>query len=117
MVRDYYPEINYFDFDDLVKNYTFNATCQKSVPQAIYCFLISKNFEDCLRTSVSIGGDTDTLCAMSCAIAEAFYNDIPFGLAAKVLKKLPFEMRRIIEAFYGAYEDPDFSPILKFPNE
>ena len=74
MVRDYYPEINDFDFDDLVKNYTFNATCQKSVPQAIYCFLISNDFEDTLRNCVAIGGDTDTICAMAGSIAEAYYE-------------------------------------------
>ena len=75
MVRDYYPEINDFDFDDLVKNYTFNATCQKSVPQAIYCFLISNDFEDTLRNCVAIGGDTDTICAMAGSIAEAYYEN------------------------------------------
>ena len=75
MVRDYYPEINDFDFDDLVKNYTFNATCQKSVPQAIYCFLISNDFEDTLRNCVAIGGDTDTIGAMAGSIAEAYYEN------------------------------------------
>lgn len=71
---EYYPEIANMDYKQLVKSYRFNETCQNTVPQAIYCFLISDSFEDCLRTSVSIGGDTDTLCAISCAIAEAFYG-------------------------------------------
>lgn len=74
-----------FNYEDLKKNYWFNETCQNTVPQAIYCFLISNSFEDCLRTSVSIGGDTDTLCAISCAIAEAFYKDIDFDLLEKVI--------------------------------
>lgn len=80
-----YPEIKRMNYVDLVNNYKFNETCQNTVPQAIYCFLISKNFEDCLRTSVSIGGDTDTLCAISCAIAEAFYG-IPKQFKKEVLK-------------------------------
>jgi len=63
-----------FNYKDLVENYEFNETCQATVPQAIFCFLISDSFEDCLRTSISIGGDSDTLCAISCAIAEAFYG-------------------------------------------
>lgn len=66
-----------FDYEDLRKNYRFNETCQESIPQAIYCFLISKDFEDCLRTTISIGGDCDTTAAISCAIAEAFYKEIP----------------------------------------
>lgn len=76
-IKDYIEKHYYkldFDYDDLKENYTFNETSQDTVPQAIYCFLISNDFEDCLRTSVSIGGDTDTLCAISCAIAEAFYG-------------------------------------------
>ena len=88
-IREYaisqYPEIENMNYVDLVKNYKFNETCQETVPQAIYCFLISKNFEDCLRTSVSIGGDTDTLCAISCAIAEAYYG-IPKQFKKEILK-------------------------------
>lgn len=69
-----YYDIN-FDYNDLVKNYEFYEICQKSVPQAIYCFLISTSFEDCIRTTISIGGDCDTTSAISCAIAEAYYKD------------------------------------------
>ena len=72
-VLPFYPQIAHFDYENLKKTYSFNETCRNTVPQAIFCFLISENFEDCLRTSVSIGGDTDTLCAISCAIAEAYY--------------------------------------------
>lgn len=75
-----------FEYEDLKKHYCFNERCQDTVPQAIYCFLISKDFEDCLRTSVSIGGDTDTLCAISCAIAEAYYKEINQDLKNKVLE-------------------------------
>lgn len=78
-----------FELENLRKNYTFNETCENTVPQAIFCFLISSSFEDCLRKSVSIGGDTDTLCAISCAIAEAYYKDIDKKLIDFVLNKLP----------------------------
>lgn len=78
-----YPEIAEMDYHELVKNYRFNETCQNTVPQAIYCFLISNSFEDCLRTSISIGGDSDTLCAISCALAEAHY-----GIPTRYLKSI-----------------------------
>lgn len=74
MIKDYYPEIADLDFDDLVENYKFFAICQKSVPQAIYCFLISDSLEDTIRNCVAIGGDCDTTSAMAGSIAEAFYN-------------------------------------------
>ena len=71
---EYYPEIKNLDFNDLVENYKFNASCQKSVPQAIYCFLISNGLEDTLRNCVAIGGDCDTISAIAGSIAEAFYQ-------------------------------------------
>ena len=74
MINDYYPEIKDLDFADLVKNYQFSEICQKSVPQAIYCFLISDSLEDAIRNCVAIGGDCDTTGAMAGAIAEAYYQ-------------------------------------------
>lgn len=74
MIKDYYPKISQMDFNDLVAHYEFSPTCQDSVPQAIYCFLISTDFEDAIRNCVAIGGDCDTTGAMAGAIAEAFYQ-------------------------------------------
>ena len=74
MIKEYYPEIKDLDFNDLVKHYEFSEICQKSVPQAIYCFLISNSLEDAIRNCVAIGGDCDTTGSMAGAIAEAFYQ-------------------------------------------
>ena len=73
-----------------------------SVPQAIYCFLISEGFEDCAKTTISIGGDCDTTAAMSCAIAEAFYGtkNEHFEQIKKFLSK---EMIDVIEEFSTSY--------------
>lgn len=87
-VEQYY-DLN-FDYEELRKNYYHGEEiCQNTVPQAIYCFLISDDFEDCLRTTISIGGDCDTTAAISCAIAEAFYNDIDDTLKRNVINRLP----------------------------
>lgn len=96
-IRDYvskYYDID-FDYEDLKRNYWFNETCQDTVPQAIYCFLISKDFEDCIRTTISIGGDCDTTAAISCAIAEAYYG-IPKKIVKKILTYLTKEMREVL---------------------
>ena len=74
MIKEYYPEIAKLDFENLVKTYTFSEICQESVPQAIYCFLISDSLEDTIRNCVAIGGDCDTTGAMAGAIAEAYYQ-------------------------------------------
>lgn len=97
-IKDYvsqYYDID-FDYEDLRKNYWFNETCQDTVPQAIYCFLISKDFEDCLRTTISIGGDCDTTAAISCAIAEAYYG-IPKKIKKQILTYLTKEMKEVLE--------------------
>ena len=91
-----------FDYDDLRKNYRFNETSQHTNPQAIYAFLISKDFEDAIRTAISIGGDSDTLAAMTGAIAEAFYG-IPKGWTEKVLGYLTQPLIDIVAKFYEQF--------------
>ena len=71
----YYLMLDYFEYDELLKYNTFDSTCQGSVPEAIYCFLISDGFEDALRTAVSIGGDSDTIACITGAIAGAYYHN------------------------------------------
>ena len=58
------------------------------MPQAITAFLESVDFETCLRLSVSLGGDCDTLTCISAAIAEAFYKDIPRWIVDEMWKHL-----------------------------
>ncbi len=87
-----------FELDELQRSYRFNSSCAGSVPQAIYCFLISEDFEDTLRTSVSIGGDTDTICAVSGAIAEG-YHGIPEWIEEEAMSRLPQDMVDVIEDF------------------
>lgn len=96
-VEKYY-DIN-FDYEHLRKTYRHEEEiCQNTVPQAIYCFLISKGFEDCLRTTISIGGDCDTTAAISCAIAEAYYG-IPKRIKEEVQDYIPNDLNEIIKAF------------------
>jgi len=56
-----------------------HETCQKTVPEAIIAFLEAKDFEDTIRNAVSLGGDTDTLGAITGSIAEAYFG-IPEAL-------------------------------------
>lgn len=93
-----YPEIADLDYEELRRTYEHNLEiCQLTLPQAIYCFLISENFEDCLRTTISIGGDCDTTAAISCAIAEAYYKYIPEDIVREAKSRLTPEMLAILE--------------------
>ena len=93
-----YPEVESLKYDELLKERERDpAICQISMPIALYCFLISKDFEDCLRTTISVGGDTDTNAAISCAIAEAYYKRIPSSLICEVKAKLSPDILEVLE--------------------
>lgn len=90
--KDYYALD--FTIDGIRDSYTFNETCQDTVPQAIEAFLESDGFEDAIRTAVSVGGDSDTLAAITGAIAEAYYG-VPKSLEDTALSYLDQRLHEI----------------------
>ncbi len=88
-----------YNLEELQRNYRFSSRSSESVPQAIYVFLESNSFEDCLRKSISIGGDTDTIAAISCSIAESFYG-IPDSIKEQALSYLTQEYKNYLIKFY-----------------
>lgn len=73
--------------DEIRPSYRFNESCRDTVPQAVTAFLESTDFEDAIRNAISLGGDSDTLAAITGSIAEAAYG-IPEGIAKKALSYL-----------------------------
>jgi len=73
-------------------------TCQKTVPEAITAFLEGNDFEDVIRTAVSLGGDCDTLTCIAGGMAEAFYG-VPEEIAAEGRKRLPADMLAVLDRF------------------
>jgi ADP-ribosylglycohydrolase len=57
---------------------TFDLTAQNTLLTCCQIILESISFDDVVRKSVFIGGDTDTICSISCSIAEIIYG-IPKG--------------------------------------
>lgn len=105
--QNYYPLD--FTIDEIRPSYRFDVSCQGSVPQAIEAFLESESFEDAVRTAVSLGGDSDTIAAITGSIAEAFYG-VPAEISAKVLTYLDETQRDILTRFsqeFGPSELPD----------
>jgi len=76
-IRDYIHE-NFYPMDrtlDAIRpTYRFEATCQKSVPESIIAFLESNSYEDAIRKVISLGGDADTMAAITGSIAWSFYR-------------------------------------------
>lgn len=85
--------------DEIRPGYTFDVSCQGSVPEAIIAFLESTDYEDAIRKAISLGGDSDTIACITGGIAEAFYGGVPEEIAEKGRNYLPDEFVRIVEDF------------------
>jgi ADP-ribosylglycohydrolase len=88
---------------EIRKTYTFDVSCQGSVPQAIIAFLESENFEDAVRKAISLGGDSDTLACLAGAISQAYYKSIPQFIVETVYDKLDNRLGRITGEFTARY--------------
>jgi ADP-ribosylglycohydrolase len=110
---NYYPLD--FTIDGIRATYTFNETCQGTVPQAIEAFLESDSFEDAIRTAISVGGDSDTLAAITGGIAEAYYG-VPDDLRETALSYLDDELRDIYNKWirfqFPLIFNPNLAPAL-----
>jgi len=73
----------YRNLDEIRPTYHFTEEAKHTVPQAIIAFLESHNFEDAIRNAISLGGDADTLGAITGSLAEAYYG-IPKDLLIQV---------------------------------
>ncbi len=97
-IEEEYTKLNY-DLEDLQRNYRFNSKAIDSVPQALYVFLESNDFEDSIRKAISIGGDTDTIAAIVGSISEAYYG-IPEHIKTEIYNYIPDYMLDVINKFY-----------------
>lgn len=95
--------------DEIRPSYHMDETCQKTVPEAIIAFLEATDFEDAIRNAVSLGGDTDTLGAITGSIAEAYYG-IPEWLMTECRKRTNKDMRVVLDDFNDALSSQDDFP-------
>jgi len=85
--------------DEIRPSYSFDISCQGTVPEAIVSFLESDSFEDAIRNAVSLGGDSDTLACITGGIAEAYYGAIPRHILCKVRELLTEDLWLSSERF------------------
>lgn len=100
IAKNYYP-ID-FTLDVTRESYEFNETCQDTVPQALEAFFESTNFEDAIRNAISIGGDSDTIAAITGAVAEAYYG-VPTSIRKHALTYLDERLLKILLEFENKY--------------
>lgn|GEM_PF-45256 len=104
-IQDYINQNYYkitFKLDDIRASYSFDESCQGTVPQALEAFFESVSFEDAIRNAISIGGDSDTLAAITGGIAEAYYG-IPASIRKHALTFLDAKQLSILNAFESKY--------------
>lgn len=95
VLEKYYPEWSEKTYEEIQPGFKFDETCQFTVAPAIICFLESKNFVGCLKLAIALGGDADTLAAITAPIAYAHYREIPHPLIDNARKILPAWMVKV----------------------
>lgn len=112
-IREYIEE-NYYDLsftlNEIRSTYDFDVSCQGTVPQSIVAFLESTDFEDAIRNAISIGGDSDTLAAITGSIAEAYYG-VPKNLVNKAMTYLDVRLLNLVQEFNNKYMSHNLSKI------
>ncbi len=86
-------------YSDIQPDYSFDVSCQGSVPEAIICFLTADDYESTIRHCVAMGGDADTMGAIAGGIAAAYYGEIPEYILSECEKLIPNDMKEVIKRF------------------
>ena len=107
-IKEYIKQYYTIDFtlDEIREDYDFYEICQKSVPQALEAFFESTSFEDAIRNAISIGGDSDTIAAITGSIAEAFYG-VDEDMKDTALSYLDSYLLEIAENFVKKFIDKE----------
>ncbi len=107
VIRNYLQDTFHYNLertlDQIRPHYSFDVSCQGSVPEAIIAFLESTDYESAVRNAVSLGGDSDTMACIAGAVAEACYRSINRELVAEVRQRLPAQLLEIVDRFTGKY--------------
>lgn len=99
----YAMERYYYNLDtplsDIRPTYKFSECAWDTVPVALIAFFESSSYEDAIRNAVSVGGDSDTIAAITGAVALAYYKDMPDYIVHEIERRLPDEMKAVCDKF------------------
>lgn len=101
-----YIENNYFKIDEINPNLKslkeIHINCVETVKQSLIAFRDSTDFEDAIRNAIALGGDSDTIGAITGSIASAYYG-IPEDIYNHSLKFLSEDLLKIHDNFIKKY--------------
>ena len=92
--------------DEIRPIYHHDGSCQGTVPEAIIAFLEGENFEDAVRTAVSLGGDCDTLTDITAAIAQGMWG-VPEEIEKSITEKLDDYLKKEMDKWNDALNGQD----------
>ncbi len=89
--------------DEIRPAYSFDVSCQGSVPESIIAFLESDSYEDAVRKAISLGGDSDTMACIAGGMAQAYYKEIPMPILNQAWLLLDDDLKKIVDQFNQRY--------------
>ena len=93
-IREYIEKTFHYDLsrtlEEIRPSFTFDETCQRTVPEAITCFMEGKDYEDVVRLSVALAGDADTIAAIAGSISSAV-DEVPNAISQPSISLLSEE--------------------------
>jgi ADP-ribosylglycohydrolase len=92
--------------DEIRPTYQFTELCLQTVPPALIAFCEATDYEDAIRAAISLGGDADTLAAITGGIAEAFFGGVPAPLAERAREILDPALLAVVDRFRERYRLP-----------
>ena len=114
-IRDYVAGTFHYDLsrtlDEIRPTFCFDETCQRTVPEAITCFMEGKDYEDVVRLAVALAGDADTIAAIAGSISSAV-DDVPNDIAQRVISLLSEEFCAILLRFNELVSQPQTAAAL-----
>ncbi len=100
-ISEHYYKLD-FTLEEIRPDYSFSEFCRDSVPQALEAFFEARDFESAIKKAISIGGDSDTIAAMTGGIAEAYYG-IPQTLKKAAYSYLDPRLTKIVREFESRF--------------
>ncbi len=101
--RKGYPKETIFKSLSLKPEYhpftKFNSTCRETIGNCLYAIYNSNSFEEAIRKTLLMGGDTDTNCAIVGSMAEAMYG-IDKSLIEIANEKIPDSFVKVLKKSY-----------------
>lgn len=94
-----------YTVEQIRSEYSFDSSCEYSVPPSIVCFLDSNDYESAVRNAVSLGGDADTMACIAGGIAEAYYKNIPEEIRRFCDSRIDISLKETARGFNLKYKN------------